>query len=205
MFKYNATWQSGLTEGANIPVESTNSVWLFDKPWICCACGEVHQGVFDLGCFRPDYWQGSADYQPNQVALESNHFLSEDFCVLEGTHYFIRCVLEIPIVGYPSQRFGYGVWSSLSLKSYQQYSSIFDTGEIDSVISWFGWLSNRLQGYPDTLNLKCRVHPRAGRQRPTIELEPIDHPLVKESIEGITPERLMGIYKEFGHEFNPTV
>lgn len=196
---------SGLTEGANIIEESTNSAWPSDKPWICSSCGEVHQGVFDLACFRPDYWQGKEEYQPNQAALESSNFLSEDFCVLEGTHYFIRCVIEIPIIGYSSQRFGYGVWSSLSEKSFEQYLSIFDTGEIEGVGSWFGWLSNRLKGYPDTLNMKCRVHPRAGRQRPTIELEPIDHPLVKESIEGITAERLMAIYKEFGHEISPTV
>ena len=34
------------------------------------------------------------------------------------------------------------------------------------------------------MNLKCHVDPRAGRQRPSIELEPTDHPLAKQK--GIT-------------------
>src|SRR5262249_38464044 len=63
-----------------------------------------------------------------------------------------------------------------------------------------GWFSNRLRGYPDTFNLKCQVHPRSGRRRPYIQLEPIDHPLVREQRNGITFDRLLEIYAIHGHD-----
>ena len=37
-----------------------------------------------------------------------------------------------------------------------------------------------LKPYPDTMNLKSRVHLRNHGHRPTIELEPTDHPLALE-------------------------
>lgn len=173
----------------------------FNKPWTCANCKELHQGIFDLASFKPDYWQGAEEYQPNSTVLDNTHFLSEDLCVINGTHHFIRCVLELPIIGQPGERFAYGVWSSLSVKSFNEYLSFFDTGEHEGFGPWFGWFSNRLKGYPDTINMKCRVHPLANRQRPKIELEPIDHPLVKETTDGITIDRLIEIYTIHGHEF----
>ena len=44
--------------------------------------------------------------------------------------------------------------------------------------------------YPDTLHLKTHVHTRPLGQRPFVELEPTDHPLVVEQQEGITMARV---------------
>ena len=49
----------------------------------------------------------------------------------------------------------------------------------------FGWFSSRLPGYPDTLSLKCMVHPRDDGMRPAIELEDSDHPLAVQQCGGI--------------------
>ena len=70
---------------------------------------------------------------------------------------------------------------------------------------WFGWFSNRLKGYPETLNLKCQVRPRSGRQRPLIELEPTDHPLAVEQRDGITLDRIFEIFALNGHDLRPTL
>jgi hypothetical protein len=67
------------------------------------------------------------------------------------------------------------------------------------IAPWFGRLSNRLRGYPDTLNLKCQVHPREGRIRPWLQLEATDHPLAVEQLNGISFERLLDIYSIYGH------
>ena len=72
--------------------------------------------------------------------------------------------------------------------------------ERSSLRNWFGWFSNRLNGYPDTLNLKCQVRPRDGRQRPHIELESTEHPLALEQRNGITFDRLLEIYAANGHD-----
>ena len=76
----------------------------------------------------------------------------------------------------------------------------FDSGDQGRLGPWFGWFSNRLKGYPETLNLKCQVRPRSGRQRPLIELEPTEHPLAVEQRDGITIDRLLEIYSLNGHD-----
>jgi hypothetical protein len=102
-------------------------------------------------------------------------------------------------MGAPGEYFGIGVWSTLSKKNFINYMETFDSGEQGELGPWFGWFSNRLKGYPDTLNLKCQVHPQAGRQRPWIELETSEHALARESLDGITYERLLEIYAAYGH------
>ena len=49
----------------------------------------------------------------------------------------------------------------------------------------FGWFSNSLPGYPETLSLKCMLHARPGGLRPLIELEATDHPLSVAQRQGI--------------------
>jgi hypothetical protein len=176
---------------------------LHDHTWTCIACAMEHQGVFDLGCSRPDFWQPAGDPLPNSAVTSSTHCLTEDLCILEGEHYFVRCILQLPLVGAPGEHFAFGIWSSLSGKNFEIYTATFDTGEQADLGPWFGWFSNRLRGYPETLRLKCLVHPQAGRQRPRIELQDCDHPLARESREGITYERLLEIYAAYGHTPSP--
>jgi hypothetical protein len=176
---------------------------LRDHAWTCAECGESHRGILDLGAARPDQWQDSAPALPNSAVAGSSHCLTGDFCILQGQHYFVRCLLSLPLIGNArGEQFSFGVWSSLSPKNFQIYLDTFDDGEQGSLGPWFGWFSNRLAGYPNTLNLKCRVHPQGGRQRPWIELEPTGHPLAVESREGVTYERLLEIYKAHGHTPN---
>lgn len=58
---------------------------------------------------------------------------------------------------------------------------------------YFGWLCNRLPGYPETLSLKTNVHTRSVGIRPFIELEPTEHPLAVEQRDGITMTRVIEI------------
>jgi hypothetical protein len=152
---------------------------LINQSWTCVSCGEKHQGLFDLGYAKPDFWQRPEAHLPNSALRHSGDCLTEDFCVMEG-HYFIRCVLELPLIGAPERYFGFGVWSTLSKKNFDQYVETFDSDQSSEMGPWFGWFSNRLKPYPDTLNLKCQVHPKDGRQRPWIEIESTDHPLGQE-------------------------
>ena len=102
---------------------------VLEQSWTCASCGEPHDGLFDLACGKPEQWPDSEEKKPNSEALHSRHFLSEDFCVLEGEHYFVRCVLDIPLIGSGGRRFGYGVWSTLSRESFLLYQDAFDSGE----------------------------------------------------------------------------
>jgi hypothetical protein len=173
---------------------------LHDRQWICPSCDAPHQGLMDLGFDAPFHWEGSEEREPNASAATSKHFLSEDFCVIEGRDHFVRCVLDLPIIGSGGECFGYGVWSTLSPKNFALYVETFDSGEQGALGPWFGWFSNRMKGYPETLNLKVQVHPRSGRQRPLIELMDADHPLVVEQREGVTLDRLLEIHALHGHD-----
>lgn len=173
---------------------------LHDASWTCPCCGQAHNGVFDLAYDKPDFWQGSDEKNSNDAALTSTNFLSEDFCALDGQHFFVRCVLQLPILGSEGVHFGFGVWSTLSADNFKRYVDTFDAGEQSSLGPWFGWLSNRLNGYPDTLNLKCQLHLQDGRQRPYIELEPTDHPLARDQRDGIAFDRVLEIYAANDHD-----
>jgi len=179
--------------------EDTRWRFLAEGKWQCDRCDEWHDGLPDLGSDAPEHWGGDPTPGENSLALESTHFLSEDFCVIEDRDFFVRCVLQIPLIGSGGDKFGYGVWSTLSRQNFEIYRESFDKPMRGNLGPWFGWFSNRLKGYPDTVNLKCRVHPRPNRQRPLIELEPTDHPLAVESRDGITYERLIEIYTLHGH------
>jgi hypothetical protein len=166
----------------------------------CVNCGEPHRGLFHLAADSPQHWRGSRELEPNSALAGRASILTEDFCVIDGRDRFVRCVLQLPIVGASEERFGYGVWSTLSATNFDRYVETFDSGEQGGLGPWFGWFSNRLTGYPDTVNLKCWVHPQPDRQRPLIELEATDHPLAVEQREGITVDRVMELFALNGHD-----
>ena len=173
---------------------------LHDRSWVCPCCGETHSGIFDIAHNKPDPWQGGEECSPNSAAVASTHFLSEDFCVLKGEHFFLRCVLEIPILGTERACLGFGIWSNVQSKSFTQCVETFDDGRQGELGPWLGRIANQMNGYPDTFNLKCRIHPRSGRQRPRIEPESADHPLALDQRNGITFDRLLEIYAVNGHD-----
>jgi hypothetical protein len=174
-------------------------------PLTCGSCGATHMGLMDLASAKPDACPREAEYGPNSAVSTEGDFLSKDFCVLGGEDFFIRCVLQLPIRGAGGAMFSFGVWSSLSRANFMRYVETFDAGEQAGLGPWFGWFSNRLKGYPDTLNLKCHVHPRGGSLRPTLAPEPTDHPLAREQRDGITLDRLLDLYALNGHDLRPAL
>jgi hypothetical protein len=168
--------------------------------WTCPCCGLKHGGLFDLVYSKPDSWPGDAAPRPNSEVLTSSNILTEDFCILNGEHFFVRCLLRLPLVTKPDISFGFGIWASLSSANFDLYLETFDGGEQGDLGPWFGWFSNRLNGYPDTMGLKCNVQPQADRQRPLILLEPTQHPLAVEQRAGVTFDRVLELYALYGHD-----
>ena len=95
--------------------------------WTCGTCSDRHLGMFDLACHHPDPWTGSSEYEPNSALDRERDFLSEDFCVLGGEHFLVRCVLEIPVHGL-EEKFGFGCWGSLKRDNFEIYVAHFDDG-----------------------------------------------------------------------------
>jgi len=62
--------------------------------------------------------------------------------------------------------------------------------------AYFGWFSNSIPSYPETLHLKTAVHSRNVGLRPYVELEATDHPLALEQRRGITMVRVQHIAEQ---------
>ena len=164
-----------------------------DFAFTCSTCGERHEGLMDLATSGPAPWVSS-----DETTRAKEFKKSDDLCVWNDEHYFVRGVLPIPVLGL-DDCFCFGVWSSLSRENFRLYIDHWKDDKAHKLGPWFGWFSNSLKGYQETLNLKCQVHPQKDGQRPQIELEPTDHPLAVEQRDGITVERLLDIYANNNH------
>jgi hypothetical protein len=157
----------------------------------------------DIAAWCPDPWPHAESYEPNSAVRLDGDFLSEDFCVLNGEHFFVRSVLEIPVDGLESP-WGFGCWSTLSRANFEKYLAGFDDGRHDDSGPWFGWLSNRLKIYfEDAQPIAVDVFPQSNRQRPKLFVQDRDHPLAIAQRYGITAEAMLTLLRAYGH--GPTV
>jgi len=159
--------------------------------WTCHCCGRSFDTLpLDLG----------VDHPLNYYAIpERERFararLAGDFCIIDDTAFFVRGCVEIPI--HEGSRFAWGLWVSVSADSFAAISAAWDKPDRDTCPPYFGWLNAHLPLYPDTINLKTRLHLRPIPTLPFIELEPTDHPLAIEQREGISVERVVEIVSAY--------
>jgi hypothetical protein len=148
----------------------------------CACCGQRHEGSPSFGYPAPAHYSELTAAEKAERAT-----LTDDTCQIRyddgHVDYFARVVLEIPIHGV-ADPFLWGVWVSLSEQSYTRYTSSW--GNHDESDAYFGWLSNRLPHYTNTINLRTHCHPRNGGMRPRLELEPTGHLLSVHAREGLS-------------------
>jgi hypothetical protein len=154
--------------------------------WTCSRCGAEHEGVpLDWAYNEPWHWNGGN---------APDDWITEDLCAWTDDAgdpaFFIRGVLPIPVLG-SDDVFGYGVWSSLSRRSFERVVELWDEPARVDEPPYFGWLSNSLPGYPETVSLPLDVITEELDKRPTLRLHDGDHPLIREQRQGMTRERLL--------------
>lgn len=160
----------------------------------CSSCGQVHRGMPTFGADAPlSYYAVPEEQRPTRCVLGS------DSCIIDGESFFVRGCIDIPVHG-EDEPFSWGVWVSLSESSYRQWVESFHLERRSHIGPFFGWLNAWLKPYPETMNLKTRVHLRDAGIRPCIELEPTDHPLAVEQREGISIERVAELYALMVHD-----
>lgn len=131
----------------------------------------------------PAYWSPEMTGAPGSV-------LSSDLCVIEGEHFFVRGVIEIPVID-TAETFTRGVRVSSSRDDFVRMGQLRETPGRESEPPYFGWLSSELPVYePTTLNLKASLHTQPVGIRPIIELEPTGHHLAVEQRSGVTHARV---------------
>jgi hypothetical protein len=155
----------------------------------CTCCGQVHEGLADLVYAAPDYY-----FSVPEAERDRRCTLTSDLCSIDDRDFFIRGCLEIPVIG-RAEPFTFGAWCSVSRSNFEKYRRIFADALQSHEGPFFGWLSVRLPGYPDTLNLKVMALLRDGGIRPFFELEESEHPLSVERRQGISVGRLQKIHE----------
>jgi hypothetical protein len=164
----------------------------------CTCCGKVHEGSPSFAFKAPTPYVGLSKEEKAKMGK-----LSSDFCTItheERTDYFIRAVLEIPIHG-AHEPFTWGVWVSLSKKSFDRYVETYDSpAEGDA---FFGWVCNSIPNYPDGPTPRpSDVLVQLGRQRPKVRLhhdELEDDPLAIDQSEGISVARAQWLAEKAMH------
>jgi hypothetical protein len=148
----------------------------------CSECGQVHSGWPALAYNSPAFYH---DLTPEQKA--SNAELNSDFCVVEidnETSYFIRVTLFQKVAD-SDEMLEYGLWASLSEKSYKDYCENYSDENQSG--SYFGWLANDLPEYELSGIIPTNVNLQNGNQRP--EMVPhtgTNHQFVIDYYEGIS-------------------
>lgn len=115
--------------------------------------------------------------------------LSPDLCVIDKEQFFVCGNLELPIID-SDDKFSWDVWVSLSKDNFTKVLDLWEEPTRDQEPPMFGWIANTLPGYPETQNLKANAHQRAVGIKPYIQLEPTDHPLAVEQLDGISMEQI---------------
>ncbi|WP_088342481.1 MULTISPECIES: DUF2199 domain-containing protein [Rhodomicrobium] len=151
--------------------------------FVCPQCKQRHTGLPALACGEPAAFLGEPGHERPVERF------GDDFYVVEGQDFFVRVVLEIPIIG-QNQNLEWGVWGSLSPANFQRYWDSFEDNDQSKLDSMFSYLSNEILGYPGSLGLPACLFHRDNRLRPLLLLDPDrDHPLVHDQKHGITAAR----------------
>jgi hypothetical protein len=162
--------------------------------WRCEVCGQDHsESIAVLGADAPQYWY---DLPPSERARRAA--LSSDQCVIDDKYFFVLGRLLILVIG-ETTGFVLLVWVSLSQENFVRMDERWKTVGRESEPPYFGWLSTRLPGVPETMNLKCNVQTAPVGERPTVELESTAHPLAVAQRNGLTRSELKTLIGRLMH------
>ena len=162
----------------------------------CRTCGKLHDADdISFGADAPVQWNLISDQERARSELGGEQ------CVLEADgkrHFFVRACLEVPIKG-TTRTFTWGVWVSLSEKSFLEMADHWEDPSRTRFGPYFGWLCTKIPEYPDTVFLKTMVHQSPVGHRPIVELDATEHPLAVDQRTGVEPSRMQEIISKVLH------
>lgn len=148
----------------------------------CSACGHTHFDWPALTFTSPANYDELTEKEKAEWGK-----LNTDFCEIHYTDHtdrFIRVTLTQKVID-TCENLEYGLWVSLSEKSYQDYADNFNNENHQT--RYFGWLCNNIPEYGNTMAIPCDVMTKNGNQRPEIfPHQNVDHPFVTDYYNGIT-------------------
>jgi hypothetical protein len=154
--------------------------------FVCSVCGETHDGLAAWVLQYPDPWLALTDVEREAGKVDS------DLCRTPKGEYFVRAVLELPLIGGPEPTFEFGIWGSLSEANFYRYVESYDDPDQSKLGTMFSYLSNRMRGFPGAYALPGDLIPQDDG-RPLFVLKPTDHPLAIAQTEGVAFSKVLEI------------
>lgn len=150
----------------------------------CPSCSEKHAGLPALAYRLPDAIHALPDSEQLKRAD-----LSSDLCTLDGNRFFIRSVLQLPIIDMP-EMFDFGPWIETTVSDFARYA-VHGQASTGANHTLPGWMANDLPLYPRSGGLPCAIAYGAGdSERPLVTIVDGDHPLARAQRHGIDLPRV---------------
>lgn len=124
--------------------------------------------------------------------------ITSDWCITGDREYLVRVCLNLPVIDGPGP-LSYGVWASVSEKSFNRMMELWDDPRCVEEPPYFSYLLINIGGYPKTWGLEAKLVTHSVTERPLLFLAPSDHPLVMEQREGITMTQVREIVERMLH------
>ena len=154
--------------------------------YTCSCCGQIHDEWPALAFKSPLAYDVLSEADKKNMAE-----IDSDFCIVrhpEQTDQFIRATLTQKVIDH-CQDLHYGLWVSLSEKSFEDYAENYYENKERTETTYFGWLSNDIPEYEFITSIPTTVYTKEWDLRP--EIVPHrnhDHPFVHDYYNGITKE-----------------
>jgi hypothetical protein len=167
----------------------------------CSTCGQTHEEWPALAFISPDNYDMLSEEDKQNIGE-----LNSDFCVInhpEQIDRFIRTTLFQKVVDH-CEELNYGLWVSLSEKSFSDYNENFNNE--DHEVQYFGWLSNDIPGYDFEESIPMTVYTSKGNSRPVIiPHSDFDHPFVKDYYNGISKQEAEKRIQDMKNKVTPSL
>jgi len=150
----------------------------------CPKCGQTHTDWPALAFNSPVYYNELSDNEESETGT-----LNDDFCEIQRDDHidrFIRVTLTQKLND-ACETLEYGLWVSLSERSYEDYKENFNNQNHET--GYFGWLCSNIPQYGETTSIPCDVVTKTRNSR--LEIFPhqdFDHPFVKDYYQGISKQ-----------------
>ncbi|MHA7099211.1 DUF2199 domain-containing protein [Roseivirga pacifica] len=148
----------------------------------CEICGQEHESLPSIGFNEPHYYSILDDDEKREITE-----INPDFCIIkhdDQTDFFIRTFLRIDLND-ACGCFDYGVWVSVSQKTFDEYHSEFNSA--DKAKSYFGRIANEIGDYDEsTLGIHVNVDTNLNGNRPELSPHESTHQLVQDWKAGIS-------------------
>ena len=190
---YQATRLNKKDSWQIVKIEYTNEE-IKQMGFHCSTCGDFHKSIpLAYGADAPFNYSLIPDNE-----TEKRCELTQDICVIHNTEFYIKGNLFISVDN--NEEFSWNVWVQIPKKKYERMQESWEDENRILEEPYEGLLSTQLIVYPDTLNLKVKVHTQSVGYRPKIEILEISHPLFLEQESGITMDRVISFAKQIMYD-----